>query len=151
MKRKWLICYNYVTHCLIVTFVLCRYRWCITVPARDSDIVVYVRQNPQSTDRADARALWWRTKQRFWGCFVCGLYCNEWNMLDKSYTIDIQKGAANNLYAICQVYARVDKIRNDGLFIIPWHISYRWYIWMLVRIVTWKLQMDRETPSTSLQ
>jgi len=49
-------------------------------------------------------------------------------MLDKSYTIDIQEGAAYNLFAICQVYGRVDKIRNTGLFIIYWHISYRWYI-----------------------
>jgi len=40
-------------------------------------------------------------------------------MLDKSYSVDIQEGAAYNLYAICQVYARVDKIRNTGLFIIP--------------------------------
>lgn len=40
-------------------------------------------------------------------------------MLDKSYAIDIQEGAAYNLYAICQVCARVDKIRNTGLFIIP--------------------------------
>lgn len=134
-----------VTHCLIVTCVLCRYRWCIAVPARDSVIVVYVRQDPQSTDRADARALWWRTKQRFRGCFVCGLYYNEWNVLDKTYIIDIQEGAAYNLYAVCQVYARVGQIRNTGLFIIPWHISYKWYIWMLVRIVTWKLQMERET------
>jgi hypothetical protein len=47
-----------LTHCLMATLVLCRYGWCITVPARDSDVVVYVRQNAQSTDRADARALW---------------------------------------------------------------------------------------------
>jgi len=49
-------------------------------------------------------------------------------MLDKTYSIDIQEVAAYSLYAVCKVYARVDQIRNTELFVIPWHISYKWYI-----------------------